>query len=160
MLRRTIVLFALLASACGSIRPSRVDLPTVAYPWSRAILQRNDVSSCADRILSLGWYGMVDWERAAFLRIGERGLFTCEVWPSKLQFRTAHWSGPIPEGTAAVIHSHPRNLPNPSEGDIMEAHRLGIPVIVVTPEAVTMVVPSDGRLVSVPYDGARAARLH
>src|SRR6476661_664910 len=116
MLRRTVVLLAMLTSACASVSRSQVDLPTVAYPWSRTVLAREDVATCADRILSLGWYGMVDWERAAFLRIGERGTFTCEVWPSKLQFRTAHWTGPIPEGTVAVIHSHPRTLPNPSEG--------------------------------------------
>ncbi|HEX7419040.1 MAG TPA: Mov34/MPN/PAD-1 family protein [Thermoanaerobaculia bacterium] len=72
-----------------------------------------------------------------------------------LQFHAATWTGRMPEGTAAIIHSHPRTLPNPSQNDILEAHRLGIPVIVVTPDAVTMVLPRDGTLVHANYDSSR-----
>jgi hypothetical protein len=156
MLRRSIALLWFVALGCAStaVRTGTVELPTIAYPFSRAVLERDDVATCADRVLALGWYGRVDWERAAFLRIGERGLFTCDVWPAKLQFHAATWTGRIPAGTAAIIHSHPRTLPNPSVNDILEAHRLGIPVIVVTPDAVTMVLPSDGTIVHGNYDSS------
>ncbi len=162
MVRPSIALLWFCVVGCGSmaVPPSQVTWPTVAYPFSRTVLQREDVAACADRVLDLGWYGRVEWERAAFLVIADDGGFTCDVWPSKLQFHTAKWAGPIPYGTAAVIHSHPRTLPNPSAADILEAHRLGIPIIVVTPAAVTMVLPGDGQVVSVPYEGTRAARLH
>ena len=145
----------LLATACATVTPKVIVDPTVAYPFTRATLQRADVAACADRILALGWYGRVDWERAAFLRIDERGGFTCDVWPANLQFRRTHWAGPSPEGTVAVIHSHPRTLPDPSPDDRHVAQRLQIPVIVVTPEAMTMV--KEETVVRVPYDGLRSA---
>lgn len=156
MLRRAILLASLLSSACSTATtPKLIVIPTVAYPFNRATLQRDDFAACADRILALAWYGRVEWERAAFLRIDDRGRFACDVWPSKLQFHSASWSGPTPDGTIAIIHSHPRTLPNPSVEDAAEARRLGIPVIVVTPQAVTMVAGRD--VLSVPYEGVRAA---
>ena len=162
MLRRSFALLGFLAIGCASaaVQTKPIELATVAYPFSKVVLEREDVSTCADRVLALGWYGRVDWERAAFLRIGDRGLFNCEVWPAKLQFHAATWSGRMPDGTVAIVHSHPRTLPDPSTNDVAEAHRLGIPVIVVTPDSVTMVMPRDGTLIRTSYDSSRAARLH
>jgi hypothetical protein len=155
MFRR--LLFLLLAMGCAAPKPSVVVLPTVAYPFSRAVLTRDDVAACTEHILSLAWYGQVDWERAAFLRIAGNGRFTCDVWPAKLQFRSARWDGAIPDGTVALVHSHPRTLPDPSGVDVERAHQLGIPVIVVTPDSVVMVLPHDGMLIRVPHDPVTAA---
>ena len=161
MLRHFFGLLGVLAAGCatGTVSSTPIDLPTVAYPFNKVVLEREDVTTCADRVLALGWYGRVDWERAAFLRLGERGLFNCEVWPAKLQFHAATWSGRMPDGTVAIVHSHPRTLPDPSKNDVDEAHRLGIPVIVVTPDAVTMVMPRDGTWIGTSYASSKAARL-
>lgn len=161
MLRRSVVLLGFLTLGCatGAMKSSRVDLPTVAYPFSKVVLERDDVATCAGRVLALGRYGGVDWERAAFLRLGERGLFTCEVWPAKLQFRAAKWEGRMPEGTVAIVHTHPRTFPEPSRNDVIASNRLGIPVIVVTPDVVTMVRPREGLFIRISYEPAKAARL-
>jgi hypothetical protein len=41
---------------------------------------------------------------------------------------------------------------------VEEARRLGIPVIVVTPESVVMVLPGDGRILRVHRHSAEAVR--
>ena len=147
MLGRAIAMLSFLVTACATIPPAVVHDPTVAYPFDRVTLARADVAACSEKVLELGWYGMVDWERAAFLRLRADGTFACDVWGSKLKYQRVDWSGPIPEGTVALVHSHPRSKPNPSQQDIRESERIGIPVIVVTPESVVMT--TNGRLLRV-----------
>ena len=135
---------ALLFVACASVKKTDViNIPTVAYPFDRTTLAREDVVACSEKVLELGWFGMVDWERAAFLKLEENGRLSCQVWDSKLNYQRVEWRGRIPDGTVAVIHSHPRTKPDPSEHDVFEAQRLGIPVIVVTPEAVVMTLRGE-----------------
>jgi hypothetical protein len=38
-------------------------------------------------------------------------------------------------------------LPEPSDQDIQEAQRLGVPVIVVTPESIAMAMPNNRRII-------------
>ncbi|MGZ8853556.1 MAG: Mov34/MPN/PAD-1 family protein [Thermoanaerobaculia bacterium] len=133
-------------------------MPTVAYPFSGSTLVREDVAACMGRVLTLGWDGQAEFERAAFLRLGDDGRFNCHVWPVSFEFHRVQWLGAPPVGTAAIIHSHPRTLPDPSRQDVQEARRLAIPVIVVTPESVVMVLPGDGRILRVHRHSAEAVR--
>src|SRR5215208_6235035 len=149
MLERTVVLLTILCTAGCATVPHNAMLPTVAYPFNQQVLERADVASCSDEVLSLGMYGRSKFERAAFLLIDETGRFDCHVWPADFQFHKAQWRGRTPDGTAALIHSHPQNFPDPSLQDIMEAMRLGVPVIVVTPAATAMAMPGDGRVIRV-----------
>ena len=73
------------------------------------------------RSLLSAWDGRAKLERAAFLRLDDRGTFTCQVWPATFQFHRAQWWGSTPDGTVAVIHSHPQDYPDPSLHDIMES---------------------------------------
>ena len=148
MLRWTFA--AILWAGCTSAPPpAAITLPTVAYPFSAATLTRDDVAACSETILSRGWEGRANFERAAFLHLSDDGRFRCDVWPADFQFHRAQWWGTTPDGTAALIHSHPRNLPDPSDQDVVEAERLGVPVIVVTPQSIAMALPSAGKIVRV-----------
>ena len=150
MSRRAFLAAVLLASACataGSFPPVVHD-PTVAYPFTEATIRGSEVSSCAARLLKDGGYGRMPFERAAFLVLKEDDAFECRVWPATFQNREAEWDGPLPDGTAAVLHTHPARFPNPSTGDAREARRIGVPVLVVTPGLVSMVSPSTGAVSS------------
>jgi len=149
MLTRTIALLSALMLAGCATTPSHVVLPTVAYPFDAKVLTRDDVASCSEKILDLSMHGRAKFERAAFLLINDTGKFDCKVWPADYQFHKAQWWGATPDGTVAVVHSHPRNFPDPSSQDIMEAMRLQVPFIVVTPGSLTMAMPRDGRVVRV-----------
>jgi hypothetical protein len=82
-----------------------------------------------------------DLERAAFLgRDADGNLFLWE-WQSR-RFRTAVWSGAIPEGVFAVIHTHPVRLPRPSPQDVSEASRIGMPIYVATRVTLCVAQPS------------------
>lgn len=88
-----------------------------------------------DQLLADGGYGRFDRERAAFLIREDDGTLTLEPWPSR-GFRHAAFRGAIPPRTIAILHTHPRNTPQPSAHDRAEARRLGIAIVVITPESV------------------------
>jgi hypothetical protein len=81
-------------------------------------------------------------ERAAFIVDHGNGDLECIAWPSTYERERATFSGTIPPGTIAIIHTHPLNVPWPSAGDEREAHRLGIAIYALTPRSVTKAVPS------------------
>ena len=104
---------------------------TIAYPFSEATLERDDVRECASRLAAMTGHGRFEHEAGAFLVLREDGRFDCVEWPAQRAFRRASWSGQVPDGTVAVMHTHPRSLPEPSAHDTREAERIGVPVIVV-----------------------------
>ena len=101
-----------------------------------AMLARSDVRSCAARVLKAGGYGHLPLEAAAFI-VREGESVRCEMWPRSPSFHSTSWMGRMPEGTLAIIHSHPATIPQPSVQDMDLARRLRIPVLVVTPRGVT-----------------------
>ena len=91
-------------------------------------------------------YGSFDrTERAAFIVDRGDGTLECVAWPPNYQRERATFSGAIPPGTIAIIHTHPINVPWPSDQDEVEAHRLGIAIYALTPMAVTKAVPSQSQ---------------
>ena len=89
-------------------------------------------------------YGSFDrFERAAFLVDRGNGVLECIAWPLSNERERATFRGTMPPGTIAIIHTHPFNVPWPSEKDESEAHRLGIPIYALTPLAVTKAVPEE-----------------
>ena len=78
------------------------------------------------------------------------GKFACVVWPATRHLRRAEWNGPLPKGIVAVIHSHQRLAINPSQHDVFEACRVGIPMIVVTPTSLVMAKPCEHRRIVTP----------
>lgn len=97
-----------------------------------AIVEDPGAVACFDELVRLGGYGRRHDERAAFL-VDRNGRLECVPWPSRNEFQAASWGSRWPEGVVAIAHTHPRQFPLPSAHDHLEARRLQMPVIVVTP---------------------------
>jgi hypothetical protein len=93
-------------------------------------------------LLAEGGYGRMPEERAAFLIQEVDGTLTLQPW-ARGGIRHATFRGTIPARTIAIVHTHPRGESEPSRQDRAEARRLGIAVVVVTPELVVAALP-DG----------------
>jgi hypothetical protein len=99
-------------------------------------------------LLEEGGYGRLEREKAAFLIEEKKGTLTLQPWPAGAH-RRASFRGRIPERAVAILHTHPRGEPKPSANDRAEARRLGMPVVVITPEAVIAAMP-DGSELTLP----------
>ena len=83
-----------------------------------------------------------DSERAAFLVRANNGRLRAIVWQAG-EAAEASYKGPIPAGCIAIIHTHPIAAPQPSRRDLAEAQRIRMPIVVITPDSVT-VARTDG----------------
>ena len=81
-------------------------------------------------------------ERAAFVVKGDDGEIRFIRWMSA-EHNKARYRGTVPAGCIAIAHTHPRGFRNPSLHDVDEAKHLGLPIIVVTTDGVTVALP-DG----------------
>jgi JAB domain-containing protein similar to deubiquitination enzymes len=105
---------------------------TIAYPFDARTLARADISSCFDELFAHAYYGHADYESAAFLILNNDKSIGCREWRPSFAFRTAQWTGSVPDGTIAIAHTHPQRLRRPSRQDLKTAADAGVPVIVVT----------------------------
>ena len=99
-------------------------------------------------MLERGGYGRLSVERGAFLIRETDGTVTLALWDS-MRYRRANYRGAIPDGTIAIVHTHPRTAPHPSMKDRDEARKNGLPVLVVTPGGVVGAMP-DGTVEALP----------
>ena len=79
-------------------------------------------------------------ERAAFLIRRPDGRLTTIAWQAG-DTAEASYTGRIPLRCVAVIHTHPVVAPQPSKHDTAEAQRIGLAIIVITPQSVTVATP-------------------
>jgi proteasome lid subunit RPN8/RPN11 len=84
----------------------------------------------------------VDYEKAAFLLQEPDGQLRTLFWNDR-EIGVARYTGAMPAHCIAVIHTHPVFLKEPSLGDRREAQRIALPIVVITPQAVTVAWP-DG----------------
>jgi len=94
-----------------------------------------------DLLRESGWSLNGPWERAAFVIQHPDGSIACQCWPSKHTYLAESFTGFVPEGTIAIVHTHPVQYPRPSEQDKQEATRLGIPIYVLSIEGVYKAIP-------------------
>ena len=73
-----------------------------------------------------------DFERAAFVVRDADGSLRLIEWPSTHRYRSTAWRGPRPPNVVAIIHTHPKRMPLPSDDDIRTAKRLNMPVMALT----------------------------
>lgn len=111
---------------------------TIAYPLNEKTLARPDVTACFDRLLSRAYYGRTNYERAAFLLLSEDKTISCRDWPPTFAFRAAQWSNAVPDGTIAIVHTHPASIRRPSTADLDAAAAVGVPIIVLTPSWISV----------------------
>lgn len=83
------------------------------------------------RLLQRSRYGF-DAEQAAFLVRRADGSLTLVDWQYGGERNEATWQGAFPEGTIAIVHTHPCWLPMPSGIDKATARRSHVPVYVLT----------------------------
>ena len=103
-------------------------------------------------VLSRGSFGHVTEEEAAFIVRGGDGAPACRLWQSRgLHFKAA-FSGSVPAGTIAIVHTHPHEIPYPSAADHDAANRLGIPVLVLTKHRITAAMPGVRKRVQLVVD--------
>ena len=86
-------------------------------------------------------FGRMDVEVAAFL-VRDGDSWSVVPWTATRRFREQQFTGVVPRGTVAIVHTHPQSLPSPSSGDRHQASRLGIPVVVLTPRSIIVAKPS------------------
>jgi hypothetical protein len=80
-------------------------------------------------------------ERGGFLQRDADGALDLVLWPATMQRRKAEFRGTRPPNTVAIAHTHPSGMPLPSEHDINEAERVGLPIYVVTRTSIARVNP-------------------
>ncbi len=105
--------------------------PSDAFDVRRAV---NDpcVMNTFGQLLKRGGGILGRVEAAAFLVQESDGSLTMVFWPENGVSRKAKFHGAIPQGTVAIVHTHPPEMERPSRGDLAEAKRLGLPIYVVT----------------------------
>ena len=84
------------------------------------------------------------FERAAFLLREPDGTVRAILWKGG-ERGASRYVGPVPPNCIAIMHTHPIGDNEPSRGDRLEATRIQLPIIVVTPEAISVAWP-DGTM--------------
>lgn len=109
--------------------------PAEIVPSGRRVLELSpETERIFADVLVHSMTGMRDRELAAFVVEEERdGTLGCILWPGHAGVRSESFSGVVPAGTVAIVHSHPDGTSaRPSRGDVAVARRLVLPFIVVT----------------------------
>ena len=103
------------------------------------------------RIIALSWdllrsarYGNSTREHSAFIVSDADGHLRLVKWRGKATSMSATHRGTIPARTVAIVHTHPKAIPNPSDVDAALARKLNLPVYVLTRTSVTRT--SGGRM--------------
>ncbi len=87
--------------------------------------------TCWDMVVS-AHFGFSRIEHAAFVVRSASGSLSLVSWETSGQPDCARWDGPFPNGTVAIVHTHPNWLPLPSGIDVRTAARTRVPVYVLT----------------------------
>ena len=97
-----------------------------------------------------------DLERAAFLVHDDKGRLRAIAWLAG-ETTEASYKGRIPARSIAIVHTHPIAAPQPSRRDIAEAQRIQLPIVVITPDRIT-VATRDGNTTQLFGEGWTRAR--
>ena len=126
---------------------AQVVSPILAIPITDEFLNDTTIREYFGDVLRRGGFGHWKTESAAFLVADESGKYRCVVWPFDGHLYRQELHDAIPDGTVAIIHTHPSQFPRGSPGDERTAVRLSVPIFVLTPLNIYMIT---NRGVSVP----------
>jgi JAB domain-containing protein similar to deubiquitination enzymes len=97
-------------------------------------------------------------EEAAFVVGNDEGRLMLVRWPRVEEADTALWSGPLPSGIVAIVHTHPNWNPLPSNIDVRTARQSRLPVYVITRTEISRTTGGSPEIVLRGEWGGRAAR--
>jgi len=120
------------------------------------ITSNQDVLDMVYCLWKLGGYGVKDTERSTWIT-NNGGTYGSVAWPWSAESKKETWKGPLPAGTVANAHTHPNSggvKPstsggNTGKGDQGTADKIGLPVYVVTRNAIWKAVPNGKNPVQV-----------
>jgi proteasome lid subunit RPN8/RPN11 len=82
-----------------------------------------------------------DTERALFLTQAPGESLQATLWPATMERRRATYRGSMPANVVGIAHTHPQGMPRPSEHDLDESERTGLPIYVITRTSIARVDP-------------------
>jgi proteasome lid subunit RPN8/RPN11 len=86
-------------------------------------------------------------EQGAFVVRTIEGTFYFVMWPPGDESDMLRWYGRFPDGTLAIVHTHPPWLQTASQIDMRAARSAGIPVYVITPSAISKTTGESSEVV-------------
>ena len=89
------------------------------------------------------------YETAAFVSVAADGQYRCTMWPFQPLWHGQQFRGTVPEGTIAIVHTHPKGFDRPSGQDVAESKRTGYTFYVISFWCIYRIDPSTGRIVAV-----------
>ena len=107
-------------------------------------------------LLRDSYFGFAKTEEAAFVVKKPNGEYGLVRWPDTAVPKESRWVGAFPEGTIAIAHTHPNDLPQPSRADVRTARLRKIPVYVITRLRITKT--TGGKAVTVMTGDWRKAK--
>jgi proteasome lid subunit RPN8/RPN11 len=75
-------------------------------------------------------------EQGAFVVRTPDGMLYFVAWPPSAESDILRWHGRFPDGTVAIVHTHPPSLPEASKLDMRAARNARIPIYVITPATI------------------------
>ena len=90
-------------------------------------------------------------EHGAFVVRSPEGIVYFVVWPASGSKNLLRWQGAFPEGTIAILHTHPAWTPHASKLDRRAARRTKTPVYTITPETITKTIGGDSEVVATDW---------
>ena len=107
----------------------------------RTTLYSRDAFSQYSALLARAQMANPEFEKGAFLILRDDGRLDIVYWQKSERLSTS-FRGRVPEHCIATMHTHPITDPLPSPRDRSEGQRIHLPMIVVTPLAVTVAWPN------------------
>jgi hypothetical protein len=101
-------------------------------PEEATCLDESALAGVGDQLLNRVVPDSRDREQAAFLTRDHNGDLGCRLWPLTTERSSSTYWGRVPEGTVAIIHTHPHEWSLPSRQDGALSAKLRLPVLVVT----------------------------
>ncbi len=95
-------------------------------------------------VVARGGYGGLQIERTAFIARRDDGSLECRLWPFSNEFHRQTYRGAMPEGTVAIVHTHPNCCRDASPGDRETARKLQLPFFILTSQSIVVLNPDGG----------------
>lgn len=133
MLAMFVMIILPIASAAHHAGPPELMHDPVVREFSRVLLKK----AAAERF----------HEQGAFVVRTPDGMLYFVAWPPSQESDILRWHGRFPDGTVAIVHTHPPSRPEPSKLDMRAARGARIPIYVITPTTISKTTGETSQVV-------------